>query len=103
MIQCRDCELFEQDESGRFGFKCDPFNNVKEPDCIMKWQLIKIGQMVQSHQATLDHHRRLGPMMEKMFTVMEREMGDMDESDKWKVDEDEDEDKPKDTDDDWPQ
>ena len=101
MIQCRDCELFQSDASGRVGFKCDPFNNVKEPECITKWQLIKIDQMVKAYQATLDYYRRLAPMQEKMFRVMEREMGDIDESEKWKVDDEDD--KPFDTGDEWPQ
>jgi len=101
MIQCRDCELFERDASGRFAFKCDPFTNIKEPECLTKWQLIKIDQMVHAYQATLDYYRRLAPMQEKMFRVMEREMDEMDESEKWKVDDEEDD--PHDTDDDWPQ
>jgi hypothetical protein len=90
MIQCQDCEFFEQNTKGGFGFKCDPFRNIKEPSCLTKWQLIKIEQMVQAYQATLDYYRRLAPMQEKMFRVMEREMDDLDESENWKLVEDDD-------------
>jgi len=92
MIQCKDCECFNRDEDGRVSFSCDPFSNVKEPECLAKWELIKIDQMVQAYHATLDYYRRLAPMQEKMFKVMEREMDDLNEADRWKVDEDEDED-----------
>ena len=87
MIQCQECEFFNRGEDGQISFSCDPFRNIKEPDCLAKWQLIKTNQMVAAYQATLEYYRRLAPMQEKMFKVMERELDDMSESDKWKVDE----------------
>jgi hypothetical protein len=91
MIHCRDCEYFRRGPNGEVSFTCDPFSTIKEPECLQKWALIKINQMIASYQATLDYYRKLGPMQEKMFRFMEREMGDLDESDRWKVDEGEDE------------
>jgi hypothetical protein len=91
MIHCRDCEYFGRGPNGEVSFTCDPFSTVKEPECLQKWALIKINQMTASYQATLDYYRKLGPMQEKMFRFMEREMGDLDESDRWKADEGEDE------------
>ena len=88
MIQCKDCEFYHRTESGEVAFSCDPFTNIKEPECLAKWQLLKINQMVAAYQATLDYYRRLAPMQEKMFKVMEREIDDISEADKWKVDED---------------
>jgi len=92
MIQCEQCEFFRRGESGEVSFLCDPFRNVKEPECLAKWQLIKINQMVAAYQSTLAYYHKLAPMQEKMFKVMEREIEDMNESDKWKVADDEDED-----------
>ena len=86
MIQCRDCEFFKKSESGELAFSCDPFTNVKESDCLIKWQLLKLNQMVAGYQATLDYYKKLSPLQEKMFKVMERELDDIDESEKWKVD-----------------
>lgn len=86
MIQCKDCELFQRAENGEISFRCDPFSNIKEPECLIKWQLIKTNQMVASYQATLDFYRKLAPLQEKMFKVVEREIEDMDESEKWKTD-----------------
>jgi hypothetical protein len=40
--------------------------------------------MVRAYQATLDIYRRLAPMQEKMFRHMEREIEDVEESDRWK-------------------
>ena len=89
MIQCKDCEFFHRDEAGNVSFDCDPFGSIKEPECLAKWQFIKTGQLVAAYQATLNYYRKLAPMQEKMFKVMERELDDISEADKWKVDDDE--------------
>lgn len=92
MIQCKDCELFQKSDTGEVSFRCDPFTNIKEPECLAKWQIIRINQMVSSYQATLNYYRKLAPMQEKMFKVMERELDDMSEAENWKVDDDQDDD-----------
>ena len=91
MIQCKDCEFFERDAQGRVVLRCDPFINVKEPECLAKWQLIKLNHMLANYQATLNYYRKLAPMQEKMFKVLEREMDDISEADRWKIDEDDEE------------
>ena len=92
MIQCEDCELSRRRPDGEVSFACDPFGNIKEPACLAKWQMIKINQMVASYQATLDYYRRLAPMQEKMFKVMDRELDDMNEAEKWRTDDEEEDD-----------
>jgi len=98
MLQCEECEHFHRGENGEIRLSCDPFSTVKEPACLLKWQLLKINQMVAGYQATLNYYRRLAPMQEKMFRAMEREIDEMNEGDKWKLDEDDedehDEDRP---------
>ncbi len=89
MIQCKDCELFHRSDSGQIAFRCDPFTNVREPECLVKWQLIKLNQMVAAYQSTLEYYHKLAPMQEKMFKVMEREIDDMNESEKWRIAEEE--------------
>ena len=84
MIQCSECEYFVRGPGGQVGFKCDPFSTIKEPECLAKWQLIKIDIMVRSYQATLAMYKRLAPLQEKMFRHMEREVDDIDEADRWK-------------------
>ena len=96
MIHCKDCQHFHRSESGEISFSCDPFSNIVEPECLAKWQLIKINQMVASYQATVAFYQRIAPMQEKMFRVIEREVEDLDESEKWKTTEDD-----KDNDDLW--
>lgn len=103
MIQCSECEHFQRSPSGGVRFKCDPFSNIKEPECLAKWQLIKLGEMVQAYQATVAMYRRLAPLQEKMMRHMEREMDDIDDADKWKHglnDEEEDEGKDEEAEDD---
>ena len=90
MISCKDCEFCKVGADGQLAFACDPFANVKEPECVNKWMLLKIDLMVRAYQATLDYYRRLAPLQERMFKHVERELDGMDESEKWKVDDDED-------------
>lgn len=94
MIQCEQCEYFVRGPNGETGFKCDPFSTIKEPECLQKWQLIKLDMMVRSYQATVQMYHKLAPLQEKMFRHMEREIDEADEADQWKYGEDEEEDRP---------
>ena len=91
MLQCQECEHFHRGENGEIRLACDPFSTIKESSCLLKWQLLKINQMAAGYQATLNYYRRLAPMQEKMFQAMEREIDEMNESEKWKLDEEADE------------
>ena len=84
MIQCEQCEFFHRDAKGGIAFACDPFSTIKEPECLQKWQLVKINQMVEAYQATLGYYHKLAPMQDKLFKAMERELGEMEEGEKWK-------------------
>lgn len=98
MIQCEQCEYFQQGPNGEIAFSCDPFRNIKEPECLQKWNLIKtnqmlttLGELAASYRGQLDYYRKLAPMQEKMFQVVERELDDINEGEKWKISDDEDE------------
>lgn len=98
MLQCSECEYFSRGPGGQMSFRCDPFSNIKEPECLMKWQLLrsselaqKIDRMVAAYEATLAMYKRVQPLQEKMFRHMEREIDDAEEADSWKfTDDDED-------------
>ena len=90
MIQCKDCELCRTGPDGRREFGCDPFSNIKEPECIAKWQLIRLDMLVASYQQMLNFQQKLAPLQDKILKFMRREIEDLDESDKWKADEDQD-------------
>lgn len=92
MIQCKDCELCEFGPDGRRTFKCDPFTNIKEPECIAKWQLIRLDMLLASYQSMLKWYDKLAPVQNKLMKYMKKELEDMDESERWKVEEDEDKD-----------
>ena len=95
MLQCQDCEFFELNPDGSPRLNCNPFSTIKEPECLLKWQLLQLTVVAQSHQATLDMYKRLAPLQEKMFRQMEREIDETEEADRWKLgldDEDDDED-----------
>ena len=90
MIQCKDCELCETGPDGRRVFKCDPFSTVKEPECIAKWQLIRLDMLLAGYQGMLKWQKKLEPLQEKIFKYMQREIEDMDETERWKIDDEED-------------
>lgn len=92
MLQCRDCEFFRQAADGSPELACDPFTNIKEPECLIKWQLVQLGVISKSHQATLDMYQRLAPLQEKMFKHMEREIDEVEDADSWKYTDDDEED-----------
>ena len=91
MIQCKDCELCETGPDGQRIFKCDPFSNVKEPECIAKWQLIRLDMLVVNYRGMLKWYEKLAPLQDKIFKYMKREIEDLDESEQWKIDDEEDE------------
>ncbi|MBN2210462.1 MAG: hypothetical protein JW709_03620 [Sedimentisphaerales bacterium] len=91
MQQCRDCEFFSQDEKGRITLRCNPFETIKEPACLEKWQLLRLDTLAQYYQATLRYYQKFAPMQEKMFKFMQREMNDIEDADSWKYTDDEDE------------
>ncbi len=85
MLRCRDCEFFRTGPDGAPELTCDPFSTVKEPECLLKWQLVQLTIVSRSHQATLDMYRRLAPLQERMFRHMEREINEAEEADRWKL------------------
>ena len=93
MIQCKDCEFCEIGPDGRKAFKCDPFSNIKEAECLAKWQLIRLDMLVASYQGMLQWQKRLAPLQDKIFKYMKREIEDIDESEQWKQNDEDDDDK----------
>ena len=90
MIQCKDCELCEMGPDNRRAFKCDPFVNIKEPECIAKWQLIRLDMLVASYQGMLKWYEKMAPLQSKIMKYMKRELDEMNETEKWKIDDEED-------------
>jgi len=90
MLECKDCEFCEILPDGHRTFKCDPFVNVKEDACIAKWQLIRLDMLVASYQKMIEWQAKMAPLQNKIFKYMQREIEDMDETERWKVDSDED-------------
>ena len=88
MIQCKDCEFCEMASGNQRTFKCDPFINIKEAECIAKWQLIRLDMLVASYHRMQQGQEKLAPLQDKIFKYMQREIEDIDETDKWKCDED---------------
>ncbi len=97
MIQCKDCELCEFGPDGKRTFKCDPFSNIKEPECIAKWQLIRLDMLLASYQSMLHWYDKLAPVQNKLMKYMKKELEEMDETERWKVEEDNEEEENSDT------
>ncbi len=89
MIQCKDCEFCEIGSDDKRTFKCNPFTNIKEPECIAKWQLIRLDMLLASYQGMLKWYGKLAPLQDKIIQFMQREINELDEADQWKVDDEE--------------
>jgi len=89
MIQCIDCELYQSDPDGKRAFKCNPFTNIKEPECIAKWQLIRLDMLLASYQGMLKWYGKMAPLQDKIIQFMQREINELDEAESWKLDDDE--------------
>jgi hypothetical protein len=97
MIQCSECEYFQQDSQGRRIFRCDPFCNIKEPECLAKWQLLRLDILVSHSQAVLSGQQKMAPIQDKLYKYVKRELDDLDESERWKIEDDDSLDSPPDS------
>ena len=100
MIQCKDCKFCEAGPDGKRTFKCDPFTNIVEPECIAKWQLIRLDMLLATYQGMVKWYGKLAPLQDKIFKYMQREIDELDETERWKLEADEDEDIEREEDDD---
>lgn len=92
MIQCKDCEFYETGEKGQRVFKCDPFVNIKEAECLSKWQLLRLDMLVANYRSMFEMQQKMAPVQDRILKYVQRELDDIDETDKWKLDDDDDDD-----------
>ncbi|MHC4610121.1 MAG: hypothetical protein ACYS7M_07215, partial [Planctomycetota bacterium] len=85
-------EFFSVGSDGKAQLLCDPLSTIKEPECLAKWQFVKLDAMVQAYMATVEMYRRLAPLQERMFRHMQRELDETEEADAWKFGAEDDED-----------
>lgn len=90
MIQCKDCEFYDQTPDGRRTFKCDPFTTIKESECLAKWHLLRLDMLLAGFRGMTSFQEKIAPMQDKIFKYVERELEDIDESEKWKAPDDDD-------------
>ena len=94
MLQCKDCEFCELGPQGQVQLKCNPFTNVKEPECLLKWQLLRLDLMTRAYMATIAEYKKIAALQKELYRRMRREFEEMDEADKWKFDQDEEPEEP---------
>jgi len=87
MIQCKDCEFYRQEPNGRRIFLCDPFTSIKEPECLAKWQLLRLDVIAAAQNNMAAAQAQMAPLQDKILKYIKRELDDIDESEKWKTDE----------------
>jgi len=90
MIQCKDCELYGVTSDGRRSFQCDPFTTIKEPECLVKWQLRHLETLIATFHSMSASQAKLAPIQDKILKYVKRELQDLDETERWKTGEEED-------------
>jgi hypothetical protein len=94
MIQCKECEFYRQEPDGRRVFLCDPFINIKEPECLAKWQLLRLDMIASAQNNMAAAQAQMAPLQDKILKYIKRELEDIDESEKWKTDDEIEQDTP---------
>lgn len=84
MRQCKDCEFFSEGADGGRRFLCDPFENIVEPECLAKWQLMRLDILSSLLEEQNRYSRRIGPLQDKLIKYVEREIEEMEEGEDWK-------------------
>jgi hypothetical protein len=84
VIQCKDCEFCELGPDGQANLKCNPFTNIREPECLVKWQLLRLDLMTRAYMMTVAEYRKLAPLQDKLYRHMSREIDEMDDNESWK-------------------
>lgn len=84
MIQCKDCEFYSIGPDGSRIFTCNPFENIKESECVGKWQLMRLNMLLATQQSLYRNNEKLAPLQDKLIKYVEREIDDVDEADSWK-------------------
>ena len=96
MLQCKECEFCEVGPDGEVKLNCNPFTNVKESECLLKWQLLRLDLMTRAYMATIAEYRKIAPLQKELYRRMKQEFKEMDDADSWKQSDEEtdDEDEP---------
>ena len=84
MLQCSQCEFFSRDKNGKIHLRCDPFSNIKEPECLQKWQIVRLDNLLQAYHFMIQGYQKMAPMQKKIFDMMKREIDNNDQADEWK-------------------
>ena len=87
MIQCKDCELYQEDGPNGRKFLCNPFGNIKEPECIGKWTVIRLEMLIAMQQNIQSSQDRMAPIQNKIIKYVQREIDELEENDGWKYNE----------------
>lgn len=79
MIQCKDCELYKDGQT-----TCDPAVNIKEPECLLKWQLLILDNLDRRIEQSNAFTLRMMPRIEKLLEAQERASAGEEDADSWK-------------------
>lgn len=85
MLKCNECEFYQPTAEGRKNFLCDPFSTVKEPECLQKWQILRLEMLLAGYGQMLAAQQSMEPMHRKMMQYVEREIDGINEADQWKL------------------
>ena len=88
MIQCKDCQFCKRSDDGQLIFTCDPFTTIVEPECLTKWQLLRLDGMTAYFRSLQGQQQKMAPMQDKIMRYVQRELDDIDQTDNWKYEED---------------
>ncbi|ARN56749.1 hypothetical protein [Sedimentisphaera salicampi] len=84
MIQCKDCKYCKEGANGEMIFLCNPFKYIVEPECLQKWQIMKLNELLSIQTSQARANSKLNDIQDKIIKYVEREIDDMEDADGWK-------------------
>ena len=91
MIQCSDCEHGRVQKDGLVTMTCHPGKNIKEPECLSKWMLLKLTNIERMWAHSIGATNDLIPLQVKLLQHNCAQIDDLEKGESWKQGSDEDE------------
>ena len=94
MIDCKDCEYWEEGKAGK-GCMADPFENVPESECLQKWTIMRLNLLNLTMAKLVEYYAfmarerakasdTLTELQNKLLDAIKREEDDWGDGESWK-------------------
>ena len=84
MIQCSECEFGKAMPNGNIEMTCNTARNIKEPECLTKWMLVRLCNIERMQIQALSVSRGLMPLQAKLLQHNCAQIDELHKGESWK-------------------